>query len=155
MLALLKVLLGLGLAPNKIALAAPTGKAAYRIGESIRENLSPDPDWRASEAYPEPTTVHRLLGYPPTRRRFRYHRNNPLEARVVVVDEGSMLDLELTSRLLDALRPDARLVILGDADQLPSVSAGAVFRDLLPSADDDSSPLSRNCVRLTRSYRNG
>jgi exodeoxyribonuclease V alpha subunit len=152
-LAILKALLGAGLAPNQIALAAPTGKAAYRIGESIRENLPTDSDPRAAKTYPDPITVHRLLGYSPTRRRFHYHRNNPLEARVVIVDEGSMLDLELTSRLLDALRPDARLVILGDADQLPSVSAGAVFRDLLPSADEDSSPLSRNCVRLTRSYR--
>ncbi len=152
-LAILRVLLGGGLAANEIALAAPTGKAAYRIGESISENLPADPGSRAAKAYPKPTTVHRLLGYSPTRRRFRYHRNNPLEARLVVIDEGSMLDLELMARLLDALRPDARLIILGDGDQLPSVSAGAVFRDLLPAADADSSALSRNCVRLTRSYR--
>ncbi len=64
-----------------------------------------------------------------------------------------MLDLELMSHLLDALRPDARLVILGDADQLPSVSAGAIFRDLAPVAGEGNSALTRNCVRLTRSYR--
>jgi exodeoxyribonuclease V alpha subunit len=153
-LAILKVLVGVGVDPKEIALAAPTGKAAYRIGESIRESLPSDPDDSAAwKGCPVPTTVHRLLGYSPTRRRFRYHRNNPLGAQVVVVDEGSMLDLELMSRLLDALRTDARLVILGDADQLPSVSAGAVFRDLLPPHGEANSALTRNCVRLTRNYR--
>jgi exodeoxyribonuclease V alpha subunit len=153
-LAILKVLVGAGVDPREIALAAPTGKAAYRIGESIRESVSSDPDDSAAwKACPEPTTVHRLLRYSPARRRFRYHRNNPLGEQVVVVDEGSMLDLELMSRLLDALRPDARLVILGDADQLPSVSAGAVFRDLLPPVGEGNSVLARNCVRLTRNYR--
>jgi exodeoxyribonuclease V alpha subunit len=153
-LAILKVLVDAGVAPGEIALAAPTGKAAYRIGESIRESLQGDPGgvapWRDC---PEATTVHRLLAYSPMRKRFRHHRNNPLGAEVVIIDEGSMLDLEMMSRLLDALRPDARLIILGDADQLPSVSAGAVFRDLLPPANQVSSPLKRNCVRLTRNYR--
>jgi len=153
-LAILKVLVAAGVDPKEIALAAPTGKAAYRIGEAIRESLPSDPNdaapWRSC---PEPTTVHRLLGYSPTRRRFRHHRNNPLSAQVVIVDEGSMLDLELMSCLLDAMRPDARLVILGDADQLPSVSAGAVFRDLVPIAGEGNSALTRDCVRLTRSYR--
>jgi exodeoxyribonuclease V alpha subunit len=150
-LAILKVLMAAGLGPADIALAAPTGKAAYRIGESIRESFPADTaSWNV---YPQPTTIHRLLGYSPTRRDFYYHRSNPLRARVVVVDEGSMLDLELTARLLDALPPDARLVILGDADQLPSVSAGAVFRDLLPKPDEPASALSRSCVRLTHSYR--
>ena len=153
-LALLKVLVGVGVDPGEIALAAPTGKAAYRIGESIRENFPGSPSEHALwKTYPEPTTIHRMLGYSPTLRRFRYQRNNPLAARVVVVDEGSMLDLEMTSRLLDALRPDARLVILGDVDQLPSVSAGAVFRDLLPAAGESNWALQGNCVRLTRSYR--
>jgi exodeoxyribonuclease V alpha subunit len=151
-LAILTVLAGVGVDPDQIALAAPTGRAAYRIGESIRQNLPIDaPAPRIASV--EPTTVHRLLGYSPTARRFRHHRNDPLTAKVVIVDEGSMLDQELMARLLDALRPDARLVILGDADQLPSVSAGAVFRDLLPRAGDGISALARNCVRLTRSYR--
>ncbi len=151
-IAILKLLVSAGVSPKEIALAAPTGKAAYRIGESIRDSLAGDPDdsaWSGTE----PTTVHRLLGYSPTRRRFRYHRNNPLEAKVVIVDEGSMLDLELMASLVAALRADARLIILGDADQLPSVAAGAVFRDLLPTGDGDWSLLSRSCVRLTGSYR--
>ena len=154
-LAILKDLVSAGVDPKEIALAAPTGKAAYRIGESIRENLSDASDDAAWRACPDPATIHRLLGYSPTRRRYRHHRNNPLEARVVLVDEGSMLDLELMSRLLDAMRPDARLVILGDAEQLPSVSAGAVFRDLLAPAGATNAPLARNCVRLTHSYRTG
>jgi len=153
-LAILKVLVSTGVIPHEIVMAAPTGKAAYRIGESIRDNLRGDPNdaalWKACA---EPTTIHRLLGYSPTRRRFRYHRNNPLEAQIVIIDEGSMLDLDLMSRLLDALRPEARLIILGDADQLPSVSAGAVFRDLVPPLAENNSVLARNCVRLTRSYR--
>jgi exodeoxyribonuclease V alpha subunit len=153
-LAILRVLAGVGVNPMQIALAAPTGKAAYRIGESIRERQA-DESGQLSlfEGHSEPTTLHRLLGYSPTRRRFRYHRNNPLDARVVIVDEGSMVDLGLMSRLLDALRPDARLILLGDADQLPSVSAGTVFRDLLPPANEPGAPLARNCVRLTRSFR--
>ena len=153
-LAVLKVLLGARVDPRQIVMAAPTGKAAYRIGESIRQGASADKsDPALLKECPEPSTVHRLLGYSPTLRRFRYHHNNPLSASVVVVDEGSMLDLELMSRLLDALRPGARLIILGDADQLPSVSAGAVFRDLLPSSSGVSAPLARNCVRLTHNYR--
>ncbi len=153
-LAILQVLIGAGLDLKEIALAAPTGKAAYRIGESIRQSFPGDAastlPWKAG---PEPTTVHRLLGYSPTRRRFRYDRNHPLEARVVIVDESSMLDLDLMSRLLEALRPEARLVLLGDADQLPSISAGAVFRDLVPATGDAGSAPSRRCVRLSRSYR--
>ena len=153
-LSILKVLVDAGVDPQEIAPAAPTGKAAYRIGESIRRSLSGDPENAAPwKTCPEPTTVHRLLGYSPTRRRFRHHRNNPLGAQVVIIDEGSMFDLELMSRLLDALRPGARLVILGDADQLPSVSAGAVFRDLIPLAGEGDSALARKCVRLTRNYR--
>ena len=153
-LAIIKVLIATGVPPEEIALAAPTGKAAYRIGESIRESRAGDSDDRAlSKNCPDPITVHRLLGYSPSRRRFRHHRNNPLGAQVVIVDEGSMLDLELMSRLLDAMRRDGRLVILGDADQLPSVSAGAVFRDLVAADGEGNSVLTRNCVRLTRSYR--
>ena len=153
-LAILRVLVRAGMDPAQIALAAPTGKAAYRIGESIRENLPRDcEDFEALRNCRPPTTVHRLLGYSPTRRRFHYHRNNPLVARVVIVDEGSMIDLELMSHLLDAMRPDARLVILGDADQLPSVSAGAIFRDLVPTSTRENDALARNCVHLTRSYR--
>jgi exodeoxyribonuclease V alpha subunit len=154
-IAILRALVTGGIGPSQIMLAAPTGKAAYRIAESIRQTRAKDANINATlNECPEPSTLHRLLGYSPTTRQFRYHRNNPLAADAVIVDEASMLDLELVSRLLDALRRGTRLVLLGDADQLPSVSAGAVFRDLLPSVEDgESAPLARSCVRLSHSYR--
>src|SRR5690554_2073514 len=79
------------------------------------------------------STLHRLLGYSPGRNDYYYHENNRLPQRVVIVDEASMIDLFLMERLLSAVEPTARLILLGDADQLPSVDAGAVFRDLVPA----------------------
>src|SRR5260370_36219110 len=109
------------------------------MGECIRESLSriemsDDVDKALLDAHPEPATIHRHLGYSFDSGRFRYHRNNPLSARVVIVDEGSMLDLALMERLTDAIQPGAQLILLGDADQLPSVAAGSVFRGLAPRA---------------------
>ncbi len=165
-LAILRVLIRLGIAPGKIALAAPTGKAANRMGECIREGLSrvrnrDTHDDALNDAlmagYPETSTIHRLLGYSPSLGRFRNHRNNPLAASVVIVDEGSMLDLTLMERLLDAISPDAQLTILGDADQLPSVAAGAVFRDLTSAIEHDRTAAkaarSGASVRLSQVYR--
>ena len=149
--ALLKTLIAGGVDSDEIALAAPTGKAANRIAESIRAGSLRDSS-NPGQSCPEPSTLHRLLGFSPTLKRFRHHRNNPITARVVIVDEGSMLDLELMSHLLDAMRADARLVILGDGDQLPSVSAGAIFRDLMPS-EGDRPAAGQKSVRLTRNYR--
>ncbi|MGO9062187.1 MAG: exodeoxyribonuclease V subunit alpha [Candidatus Binataceae bacterium] len=160
-LAILRVLVRIEIQPERIALAAPTGKAAFRMGESVAEGLAriddpTDADRLLKLHCPEPATIHRLLGYSPSRRRFNYHRNNPLDAAAVIVDEGSMLDLSLTERLVGALKPDARLIILGDADQLPSVAAGAVFRDLVSAAGESAAqPLGHPavCTRLTHSYR--
>lgn len=159
-LAILRVLVRMGVDPKQIALAAPTGKAAFRMESSIREGLGciEDPaqaDLSLNDACPQPRTVHRLLGFSPSRGRFAYHHNNPLDTAAVIVDEGSMLDLSLMERLADALRPDSRLIILGDADQLPSVAAGAVFRDIAAAAaggtiDDRYRGV---CTRLTHSYR--
>jgi exodeoxyribonuclease V alpha subunit len=158
--AILRALVRLGLEPRDIALAAPTGKAAYRMRESIRESLGEienpgDHDTRLSRNAPEPQTVHRLLRWSPTLGRFRHHRQNPLAAKVVIVDESSMLDLVLMERLTGALAPQARLVLLGDADQLPSVAAGAVFRDLITAAESASAPpaLADATCRLTKSFR--
>jgi exodeoxyribonuclease V alpha subunit len=156
--AILRVLNRFGVEPEQIALAAPTGKAAYRLGELIAKHLAaiadPSPeDAKLRDARFEPTTVHRLLGYSPSRGNFRHHRNNRLAHRVVIVDEGSMLDLLLIERLAGALRHDAQLIILGDADQLPSVAAGAVFRDLIPPPGGGSHPLARNSARLEGSHR--
>jgi exodeoxyribonuclease V alpha subunit len=160
--AIVRLLLRMGVACERVALAAPTAKAAYRMSECIREGLAQVRDREANDATladncPQATTIHRLLDYSPGRARFRHHHNNPLSASVVIIDEGSMLDLVLMERLLDAIPPGARLIVLGDADQLPSVTAGAVFRDLMSIADNDraaaSGTLAGACVRLSHTYR--
>lgn len=135
---ILRVLARLGIPLESIALAAPTGKAANRMEQAIRKALqSIEPlegaDRALLERCPAPKTLHRLLGYSPAGDRFRHHENDPLAERVVIVDESSMVDLFLMDRLVRAVDPaKARLVLLGDSDQLPSVEAGAVFRDLVP-----------------------
>ena len=135
---MLRLLVRLGVDPSAIALAAPTGKAANRLEESIvgylRAIAAPAPeDTRLLEARLQPATLHRLLGYSQRRGTFQHHAKNPLAAAVVIVDEASMIDLALMDHLLRAVAPDARLVLLGDAEQLPSVDAGAVLRDLVPA----------------------
>lgn len=155
---ILRVLLRLGFSREAIALAAPTGKAAHRMGSSIAANLrgiaDPAPEDRALlDRLPEARTLHRLLGYSPAGDRFRHHENNRLAEEVVIVDEASMIDLFVFDRLVRAVRPEAHLVLLGDADQLPSVEAGAVFRELLPPDDADADPRYRSAVRLTESFR--
>jgi exodeoxyribonuclease V alpha subunit len=107
--------------PPRVALAAPTGKAAARLQEAVRE--AGGGDLPAS-------TLHRLLGWQPGRSRFRHDRYDRLPYDVVVVDETSMVSLTMMARLLDAVRPEARLVLVGDPDQLASVEAGAVLGDL-------------------------
>jgi exodeoxyribonuclease V alpha subunit len=123
--------------PLRIRLAAPTGKAAARLTESISQqvqNLTVTAQVR--EKIPtEVTTVHRLLGSRPGTRHFRHHAGNPLPLDVLVVDEASMIDLEMMANLLDALPAHARLVLLGDKDQLASVEAGAVLGDLCRDAE--------------------
>jgi len=86
---------------------------------------------------PEPRTLHRLLGYSPSSGRFYHHENNRLAEKIVIVDEASMIDLALMERLVRSLRDDSRLILLGDAHQLPSVEAGAVLRDLLKVREED------------------
>lgn len=156
---ILRVLVRLGIPLDSIALAAPTGKAANRMKESIRRTLEALAT-PAAEDLPllshslDPKTLHRLLGYSPSTGGFRSHEENPLEETVVIVDEASMVDLGLMDRLLRSLRPEAGLVLLGDADQLPSVDAGAVLRDLVPAEDGPPrDPRARASVRLVRSYR--
>ncbi len=117
---------------RRIALAAPTGKAAARLSESITSTLA-----RLGCDQGEPvaaSTLHRLLGASGDGKRFRFGPTNPLPADVVVVDEASMVDLAMMGRLVAALKPDARLVLLGDKDQLASVEAGYVLGDLCEAA---------------------
>ncbi|MBK5931538.1 exodeoxyribonuclease V subunit alpha [Halochromatium salexigens] len=159
---LLALLQGLTVAdgkpPLRIELAAPTGKAAARLNESIADQVDKLSGHQAP-AGSIPTrvkTLHRLLGTVPDSRRFRHHGANPLPADVVVVDEASMVDIELMARLLEALRPDARLILLGDKDQLSSVEAGAVLGDLCQGAlgeHDRAGDLGQAVVMLQKSFR--
>ena len=120
-----------GQTPPRILLLAPTGKASARLEESVtgaRARLPVEESVRT--AIPsEARTIHRALGWLPGGR-WRHDASNPLVADVVVVDEASMIDLALMRALVDALRPEARLILLGDRDQLSSVDAGAVLGDI-------------------------
>lgn len=136
-----------------IALAAPTGKAAARLAESVRAQV-PDlalPDAAATMIPREASTLHRLLGLSPVRARAKFHRDAPLPFDVVVVDEVSMVDLPMMHRLADAVRDDAILILLGDPDQLAAVEAGDVLGALVEAAREP--PLSRCHTRLTHSRR--
>jgi len=127
-----------GADPPLVALAAPTGKAANRMQEAVRaaaEGLDLGPEARAQLGALEASTVHRLLRpRPDNASRFRYHRRNRLPHDLVIVDETSMLPLWLMARLVEAVRSDARLVFVGDPEQLASVEAGAVLGDIVGPA---------------------
>ena len=129
----------------RIALAAPTGKAAARMGEALlAAGVAVKGDGGGAR------TVHRLLGVRADGAGFQHHRERPLAVDVLVVDEASMIDLSLMAHLLDALPAAARLILLGDRDQLAAVEAGAVFADLCDS------PRLASCVApLTTSFRFG
>jgi exodeoxyribonuclease V alpha subunit len=166
----------------RIALAAPTGKAANRLASSVAAGAERLPEALAGVPLPQTaTTLHRLLDYSPTRRSVGRDAGRPVPADVVVVDEASMVDLGMFAALAAALRPDARLILLGDRDQLPSVDAGSVFADVCDAADalvahesgtaavdgfsafcavlglagvpEPATPLGAAVVRLERTYR--
>lgn len=128
--------------PAKISLVAPTGKAAARLTESIGsavKSLAIDPEIRA--AIPtQASTIHRLLGARPDSAEFRHNQDNPLHLDLLVVDEASMVDLPMMAKLLDALPERARLILLGDKDQLSSVEAGAVLGDICSFIGNGYSP---------------
>jgi exodeoxyribonuclease V alpha subunit len=122
----------------RIALAAPTGKAAARLQDAVlREVAELEPADRQALSGLQATTLHRLLGSrPDTSVRFRHNRSNRLPHDVIVVDETSMVSLTMMARLLEAVRPDAKLILVGDPDQLASVEAGAVLADLVDGLSD-------------------
>lgn len=126
----------------KIALAAPTGKAAARMGESLRAAAThADADFKNTLLALEPATLHRLLKPVKNTPYFRHNADNPLPYDVVVVDESSMIDAALFAKLLCAVGPGTRLILLGDKAQLASVEAGSLFGDLcaaLPSLNQFS-----------------
>jgi len=159
------------------ALAAPTGKAAARLKETIAQtgvslHLSGKLKLPA-----DASTIQRLLGARGDSPHFRHNAKNPLTADVVIVDEASMIDLALLAKLFDAIRPDARIILVGDKDQLASVEAGSAFRDIctpgfelgvsvslaeafaeitgqkLDGASADQAPIHSVVVELRRNYR--
>jgi exodeoxyribonuclease V alpha subunit len=128
----------------RIALAAPTGKAAARMLDAIRGRAAQLPAEFAARLPGESFTIHRLLGVTPGSGEFRHRADNRLPLDVLVVDEASMLDLALATRLLEAVPDCARVILLGDKDQLAAVEAGAVFSEIC--ADPSMSPKTRERV---------
>jgi exodeoxyribonuclease V alpha subunit len=114
-----------------VRLAAPTGRAAKRMSEATHH---------------EAQTIHRLLKYLPAVRAFEYTADNPIEGDVVIVDESSMIDIRLMEQFVQALPPQASLIMVGDIDQLPSVGPGNVLRDAIQSR-------AIPCCRLTTIFR--
>ncbi|RJX19005.1 MAG: hypothetical protein C4575_09525 [Desulforudis sp.] len=113
------ILAAAGFEPHDVALAAPTGKAARRMSETCFGRQA--------------STIHRLLEYSRTLRDFQRNQRFPLDQKLIIIDEASMIDAPLLAGLLAAVRPEARLILVGDKDQLPSVGPGNVFRDLIAS----------------------
>ena len=141
----------------RIAMAAPTGKAAARLASSIaalRESL-PCSDEAKRAVHGQVTTIHRLLGTLPGSTGFRHNERNPLPCDAVIVDEASMVDLPLMTALVAALPPQARLILIGDRDQLASVEAGAVLGDICRAAESPGSAVAGCVTVLDRNYRFG
>lgn len=149
--------------PPLIALAAPTGKAAARLQEAVQaEALTLDisEQIRSQLLGLSASTIHRLLGWRPgSNSRFRHSREQRLPHDVVIIDETSMVSLSLMARLIEALRSDARLVLVGDPGQLASIEAGAVLGDIVGSVDDGPAAPGRSrtsgIVVLDREHRFG
>ena len=125
----------------QVALAAPTGRAAERMAESLRAVVGQLREQGMEDAVCDAlpvtgSTLHRLLGVIPDSPRFRHHADNPLPFDVVVVDEASMIDLPLMAKLVEAIGAGTRLLLLGDPDQLPSVEAGDVLSAILRASGD-------------------
>ncbi len=160
----------------RIAMAAPTGKAAARLLKALQEHKTADPAMSASSGIPQQThTLHGLLGF--NGRSYRHHRTNPLPLDCLIVDEASMIDLSLMAQLFDALPATARLILLGDRDQLAAIEAGNVLGDitghglalhysskqqqylqtlglqLTPTADKPSPAIADSIALLQTSYR--
>ncbi|MBF0441526.1 MAG: exodeoxyribonuclease V subunit alpha [Oligoflexales bacterium] len=161
---ILRTLVRMGIKVDDISLAAFTGRAAKRMRESIVEKIGLIPESLRSDEDKailtiEPKTIHRLLGSQPWNDSFRHHENNPLPAKVLIIDEASMIDLWLMDALLSAVSKEegengTQVILIGDADQLPSVDAGAVLRDLIYGAGEGSqSPLKGRSHRLIGSLR--
>ena len=160
---------------SKVKLAAPTGKAAARLGESIRDNLHTLPPSLDSNIPTEVMTIHRLLGMRANDHSFKYHKDRKIPLDLLILDEISMIDLAMFDKILSALPDHCRLIMLGDPDQLLSVESGSVTSDLhklgqhydeaylqeikkelayqIPKTNAEKNILSNAFCHLTRSYR--
>jgi exodeoxyribonuclease V alpha subunit len=141
-IAILRSFIRCGVPADRIYLAAPTGRAAQRITESVQAGLKTIAagetgtiDNTLSEI--GASTIHRLLRYKRARDSFTYNRNNLLPADVLIVDEISMVDVVLMTRLMESVKKDAHIIFLGDKNQLPSVNAGTVLADFIPQSDKE------------------
>ena len=146
-----------GGARMRIAMAAPTGKAAARLASSIASlrDALPCSD-EVKRAIPsQVTTIHRLLGTVPGSTGFRHNERNLLPCDAVIVDEASMVDLPLITALVMAIPLHARLILIGDRDQLASVEAGAVLGDICRAAESPGSDIAGCVTVLDRNYRFG
>jgi len=145
---------------SEVLMLAPTGKAADRLRQSIQQSSHHLLATNAAFALElhnlprETSTIHRALGYIPNSTEFRHNQRNPLPHKILLVDESSMVDLPLMSRLLAAMQPEARIILLGDKNQLSSVQVGTVLADLMRASQDTFSKLSDCVVTLTKTYRN-
>ena len=158
-----------GLKPSfpKAILAAPTGKAAARMKESIQDGLDEhllrlssllsfqEIAWLKDWLSDIPTlTIHRMLGWNPQNPAiFVYNKQNPLSVDLLLVDEASMIDLSLMSKLMEALPSEVHVALVGDPNQLSSVDAGTVLSDICLQSDNPQSPLHGHIVELTESRR--
>lgn len=139
---------------GRICLAAPTGRAANRMIESMRAEMKRHPIDDIDALLPgKAYTLHKLLGINPATRRILYSRERPIPAELIILDEASMVDARMMSLLFDALAPGCSLLLVGDRDQLPSVDAGAVFGDFVAGAESSGHKLHEGSVFLTKSWR--
>ena len=140
--------------PVSVALVAPTGKAAARLAESVRRSVGVQKNLLIAHG-----TIHRLLGPLPGSVFFRHNASRPLPYAFVVLDEASMADLPLLSKLVDAIDPaSTRLIMLGDPGQLPSINCGSALADIVDAADKAGgmgNTIARCFLRLTKNHRSG
>jgi exodeoxyribonuclease V alpha subunit len=141
----------------RVALAAPTGKAAARLEETLRMGLEQldCPEEVKARMPVSASTLHRLLGFKGNSIRFRHDSENPLPCDLLVIDEASMVALPLLAKVFAALPKRCRVVLLGDRDQLASVEPGAVLADIVDAATSPKSPLHHSVVTLEKNYRFG
>ncbi|MGL1892803.1 MAG: exodeoxyribonuclease V subunit alpha [Spirochaetaceae bacterium] len=134
---------------NNISLAAPTGRAAKRMIESIRRETTAKDEQMPTEAF----TLHKLLGIIPNKDRPRYNSDRLLPTEAVIIDEASMVDIHMMYRLFDALHANTKLILVGDKDQLPSVEAGALLGDFLHNYKDPKHKMFNSIIILEKFYR--